>query len=151
MKTENASMCEILDNDLKTGQFTLAEREWIALVRYWQEFTLDSEYFSYRTGVVGNRDLHWRHFGYHRLSQLRNMLGSEKFQKVVDEVEDEFAKSQDPELWARFLLPLEERDPAGAELLRGMLALGEEIEANCAYESEGSSKTFLVNSEPKDD
>ncbi len=70
------------------------------------------------------------------------MLGSDKYQKVIDEVENEFGKSQDPELWARFLLPLEEQDPAGAEFLRDMLALGEEIEANCAYESDGSSKTF---------
>jgi hypothetical protein len=86
--------CESLEiDDLKTGHFTLVEREWIALVRYWTEFTLDSEYFSYRTGVVGNRDLHRRHFAYHRLSQLRTMLGSDKFQKVVDEVEDEFGKS----------------------------------------------------------
>jgi hypothetical protein len=42
-------------------------------------------------------------FAYRRISRISDLLGEEEIRKVVDEVENEFGKAQDPRVWDIFL------------------------------------------------
>jgi hypothetical protein len=83
--------------------FNATRHELLQLAKYWAHTVLDVEYFRFISGSIGSLDMRLEPFANRRISRIARFLGQEEVQKVIDEVEREFGKAQDPKMWEIFL------------------------------------------------
>jgi hypothetical protein len=82
--------------------FVATRHELLELTKYWAQRVLDSEFFVFHTAQIGSDDLRIGPYGNRRIDRIAELIGKEPVDAVVKQVQDDFAKEQDPRIWEIF-------------------------------------------------